>query len=145
MQILTCYARAPFLASNGFYYSEVIYCCRWTDAFSDNSKAWFLTRLRRLVFRLATFATCVEQSNLIRLRRRFPVARFTLFAQYRVIIKQTIHACHNQTGQSFSAINFTSEHAGCEFPCLLHRKNPPVGSQLSRSINYRHGRRDKVL
>ena len=108
----------------------------------------FLTRLRRLVFRLATFATCVEQSNfarLIRLRRRFPVARFTLFAQYRVIIKQTTHACHNQTGQSFSGISFTSEHAGCEFPCLLHRKNPLVSGQLPRSINYRHKRRDKVL
>ena len=75
----------------------------------------------------------------------FPVARFTLFAQYRVIIKQTTHACHNQTGQSFSGISFTSEHAGCEFPCLLHRKNPLVSGQLSRSINYRHKQRDKVL
>ena len=33
----------------------------------------------------------------------------------------------------------------CEFPCLLHRKNPLVSGQLSRSINYRHGRRGKVL
>ena len=51
-----------------------------------------------------------------------------------MIIKQTIHACHNQTGQSFSGINFTSKHTGCKFPCLLHRKNPPVGGLLSRSI-----------
>ena len=33
----------------------------------------------------------------------------------------------------------------CEFPCLLHRKNPLENGQLSRSINYRHGRRDKVI
>ena len=49
--------------------------------------------------------TTIQQK---RLRRRFPVARFTLF-------KQTTHACHNQTGQSFSGINFTSEHAGANF------------------------------
>ena len=61
------------------------------------------------------------------------------------VIKQTTHACQNQTGQSFSGISFTSEHAGCEFPCLLHRKNPLVSGQLSRSINNRHKRRDKVL
>ena len=43
----------------------------------------------------------------------FPVVRFTLLAQYRVIIKQTTHACNNQTGQSFSGINFTSPgHVG---------------------------------
>ena len=35
--------------------------------------------------------------------------------QYRVIIKQTTHACHNQTGQSFSGINITSQHAGANF------------------------------
>ena len=33
----------------------------------------------------------------------------------------------------------------CEFPCLLHRKNLLVSGQLSRSINYSHGRRGKVL
>ena len=62
-----------------------------------------------------------------------------------MIINQTIHGCHNQTGQSFSGINFSSEHAGREFPCLLHRKHPLVSGKLSSSINYRHGRRDRFF
>ena len=45
-----------------------------------------------------------------------------VYAVRTVIIKQTTHACHNQTGQSFSGINFTSEHAGANFlVCYIGR------------------------
>ena len=63
MQILTYYGHRPFLLMDFTIQKLYIAAAGRMHCKINNPKASFLTRLRRLVFRLATFATCVEQSK----------------------------------------------------------------------------------